>query len=356
MKNSEIIKKALEEMENNHINLYHDISKEEIVQYIENIKNIDELSEIEFDYELLKFVALFKDAHTIYFAPYLYIDKEIFFFEDKIYLKENGEYKEIVSFYDCSVNQFLEKILPTIRYETDEFSRVLINDAINNGYYYKMCDLLRNNVIICNLKINNKIEQKEINIINRAKADEFGLLNNEPYYSFKIIDNILYVKYRKCSEYENYSFAEFNDELKQEIKEKNITKYILDLRGNRGGNSEIIIPFENLVEEQNMKGVLLIDNYVFSSGRFAVKDFKKKFRTILIGENTGGSSKSYGWGRRFKVEDKEFSVSTHLWDFSEIFGYAGTIKPDIEVKKSLQDIEKNYDPQLEKAIEVVGIF
>lgn len=354
MKNLEIINKILEEMERHHINLYHNISKEEVLKYVNNIKNINSLNEMQFDYELLKFVALFKDAHTIYFAPYLYIDKEIFFFEGKTYLKENGKYEEIVSFYDYSVNQFLEKILPTIKYETDEFSNVLINDALNNGYYYQMFGLLKNNKIVCCIKNNNTVEEIQINIIDRKKAYELGLLNNEPYYSFKIIDNILYVKYRKCSEYENYSFVEFNNELKRLIDEKNITKYILDLRGNRGGNSEIIKPFENLVEEQKLKGVLLIDNYVFSSGRFAVKDFKKKFNTILIGENTGGSSKSYGWCRRFKVEDREFSVSTHLWDFSEIFGYAGTIKPDILVKKTLKDIEKNFDPQLDKAIEVVN--
>ena len=344
-------------MESHHINLYHDISKEEVLKYISNIKNINSLNEMQFDYELLKFVALFKDAHTIYFAPHLYIDKEILFFNEKLYLIDNKKYKEIVSFYDCSVNLFLEKILPTIRYETEEYSKVLINDSVNNGYYYQMFDLLKDNKIDCYVKNNNEVEKVQINIIDRQQASELVLLNNEPYYSYKVLNNdILYVKYRKCSEYENYLFSEFNNELKQVIISNNLNKYILDLRGNRGGNSEVLNPFQDLVEKQKLKGVLLIDNYVFSSGRHAVKDFKKKFNTLLIGENTGGSSKSYGWGCRFKVGNREFSVSTHLWDFSDIFGYVGTIKPDILVNKTLMDIKQNNDPQLEKAIEVVGKF
>ena len=50
-------------------------------------------------------------------------------------------------------------------------------------------------------------------------------------------------------------------------------KYILDLRGNKGGNSEILNPFQDLVREKKLEGVLLIDSKVFSSGRFAVAKF-----------------------------------------------------------------------------------
>ena len=96
---------------------------------------------------------------------------------------------------------------------------------------------------------------------------------------------------------------------------------------------------------------MLIDNGVFSSGRFAVARFKRDFNTTIIGEETGGAAKSYGYNQNDKVEDLSFSYSIRLWDFSDIFGYTGSIKPDIEVVNTIEDIEANRDKQLEIAIE-----
>ena len=39
-------------------------------------------------------------------------------------------------------------------------------------------------------------------------------------------------------------------EVTQEIENKNIKKYILDLRHNGGGNSEILNPFQQLVKRK----------------------------------------------------------------------------------------------------------
>ena len=69
MTNTEIVKQILRKLEENHINLYHDVSKEKIVEYISKIKNLDSLNTVEFNYEMKKLFALFKDAHTSYYVP-----------------------------------------------------------------------------------------------------------------------------------------------------------------------------------------------------------------------------------------------------------------------------------------------
>ena len=88
------------------------------------------------------------------------------------------------------------------------------------------------------------------------------------------------------------------------------------MRGNHGGNSSIIKPLVKIIKKLSLDGVVLIDNGVFSSGRWAVADFKKNFNTLLIGEPTGGAATSYGNNRKLKVGDKNFSVSVSFFDFS----------------------------------------
>ena len=95
---------------------------------------------------------------------------------------------------------------------------------------------------------------------------------------------------------------------------------------------------------------MIIDNGVFSSGRFAVARFKKDFQIPLIGEPTGGAVRSYGHVKNLNVEDKHFSVSIRYWDFSDVFGYDGSIMPDIFVPTTIEDIQNNKDKPLEVAI------
>ena len=64
-------------MEENHINLYHDISKQDVEKYVTSLKDFNNLNSVGFDREMLKFFALFKDAHTNYFVPYENMNRKI---------------------------------------------------------------------------------------------------------------------------------------------------------------------------------------------------------------------------------------------------------------------------------------
>ena len=132
-----------------------------------------------------------------------------------------------------------------------------------------------------------------------------------------------------------------------------IEKYIMDLRGNTGGDSSIIKPLVDLIEKMELKGVVLIDNGVFSSGRFAVADFKKRVNTPWRGQSTGGATASYGYNKNLMVENKNFSCSIRYWDFSDVFGYTGEIKPDIFVSNRVIDREKEFDNQLDTALDIL---
>ena len=94
MKNSSIVKAILDITEKEHLNLYHSITKEEILSHIKSI-NWDNLTSLQFDLEMLKLFSKFKDAHTSYFIPTIDTNKKFILNNNEIYLKNEEKYEKI---------------------------------------------------------------------------------------------------------------------------------------------------------------------------------------------------------------------------------------------------------------------
>lgn len=346
MENKEIVMKIFECLEREHLNLYHSLSKDKLYEKIENIKNINLLSNLEFDYEMLKLFALLKDGHTTYFIKNQKLSHKFFYLNNKVYVKINNRYEEVLSFNTTPANTIVNKIKKLINYETNEWLNIKITEFLNNGYVLEMLKLF-------------KFDRIELTVSLRGNPTLFvvtQVVNASPQkqtipYGFELLDNnILYIWYKKCFSFQEYPFEKMVEDIKSQIESKQIKKYILDVRNNGGGNSEILNPLQELIQQTNLFGVMLINNGVFSSGRFAVARFKKNFNITLIGQGTGGAAKSYGYNKNLTVEGKQFSCSTKLWDFSDIFGYEGSIKPDIFVNTSIEDYNNKNDVVLKEAI------
>jgi len=343
MTNEEIMYKILATLEKEHINLYHDVSKEEVLNHIANIDGINEKSDIQFDLEMLKLFALFKEQHALYKKKYIQLDKEVKYIGKKFYILDKDKWKETSCFGDLKADEMHDRLEPLIGYETQETLNDMIGKMINDGYVYKMLELTDGDKITLTLTNGAKLELHE-----REKT-------TEPSYNFKVLnDDILYFKYAKCQEDKGYPFSEFVKDVVREIEDKKIKEYILDLRGNWGGDESIIDPFCELVKEKNLKGAVLIDNGVASSGRLAAVRFKYNFNTPLIGEPTGGPAKAYGNIRVCEVEGKRFCVSQKLVDVSKLVGYEGAIQPDILVEETIEDIQNKKDVVLETAIDYIN--
>lgn len=349
MTNKQILNKILQTLEKEHINLYHDVSKEEILKHIESIDGLNEMSDTQFNLEMLKLFALFKDAHTWYGTPYIPVDKQLTYIRGKYYILDKDLWKEIFSFGKLKASEMYKKLEPLIGYETKEWLCHTIKRSINNAYTYKLLGLNDGDKLELTLKDGTKLELNKQNIENKESN------KIKVPYSYKLLDgDILYVRYESCWEDDKYPFVAFAKDVAKVVDDKKINDYILDLRGNTGGNSEILNPFQDLVKDKKLKGVLLIDNGVFSSGRFAVARFKKEFNTPLIGEPTGGPAKAYGYLKRLEVEGKKFSASIRLWDFSDIFGYEGAIQPDILVENCIENIQNHKDMALKTAVDYIN--
>ena len=88
--------------------------------------------------------------------------------------------------------------------------------------------------------------------------------------------------------------VDFFEEVENIIETKNIKHYIFDVRGNPGGDSEIIKPLLRYLNENNITGVTLTDNRVFSSGTWAVRYAKTILNTTLIGQPLGQGNIRFG--------------------------------------------------------------
>lgn len=359
--NSVILKNILALLEKHHINLYHDISKEELNEYISTIKDIDTLTKNQFDIEMMKLFAKFKDAHTRYFTNYKKLSHQLLYLNNKLYVKIDDKYHEVKYINSTKSIDVINHITPLIPYETTEWLNEKINEFVNNGVILEMLGLFEseklnltmhddNHLVVTSFSPGNQSAPKPSN----EKTDDDGVkteTNNNYHYGYRIVeDNILHIWYRRCFEVGEYPFADFVLDIDKVVSKYNITKYILDIKDNAGGNSEIINPLQDYIATKNLTGAMLINNGVFSSGRFAIAKFKKKFNITLIGQGTGGAAKSYGYNQNLETDGKTFSCSIRLWDFSDIFGYTGSIKPDIYVERTIEDINNHTNAELITAI------
>jgi len=98
---------------------------------------------------------------------------------------------------------------------------------------------------------------------------------------------------------------------------------------------------------------LLVDGFCNSACEDFVEPFKTSGRALLVGETTNGSSGQpylfdFGNGMSFRVSSKRY----YLPDGSAFEGVG--MKPDVEVKPTLEDWKAGRDPVFEKAIELAS--
>ncbi len=345
MTNKEIVFKIMDKLEKGHINLWHDITKEEMYSRI-NVVEWDKLDDVSFDFEMMKLFSLFKDAHTRYFVKNKTLSNKLIFKDDKLYVLSNSHYLQIISINGIEVEKIYNEFAKLVCYETKEWKNKQVEIAFNSKYYYEMIGI--KGELTALLRDSSSITLKE-----ESKEEKEKRCREFKPYSYEIMDEVLYLRYSACRDDKDILFSDFVSKIKEDVTRLKIGQYILDVRGNAGGNSEILNSFQDLVREEKLDGVLLMDSGVFSSGRFALAKFKKEFNTLLIGTPSGGAASSYGYNNNDSVENKNFSYSIRYWDFSEIFKTSGAIIPDIIIENTIEDMEKNYDRVLLKAFEVL---
>jgi C-terminal processing protease CtpA/Prc len=130
---------------------------------------------------------------------------------------------------------------------------------------------------------------------------------------------------------------------------------IVDLRGNGGGNSEVIAPLLKGLSNrpalaEHGRIFALIDRRTFSSALMNSIQLRDQAHAVLIGEPTGGRPNHYGEVRTFRLPNSGLTVFHSTKYFTMQAEDTPSLMPHITVKQSSADYLAGRDPVLAAAL------
>ena len=131
-----------------------------------------------------------------------------------------------------------------------------------------------------------------------------------------------------------------------------VKRFVVDLRGNDGGDSSLAQPLITGIKQRtalNQRGHLFVimGRGTFSSAILNVLDFKNKTHAIFVGEPTGGKPNHYGEFEEFTLPHSRLRVgySTKYFTYSQ--DDTPSFAPDVRVELSSADYFAGRDSVLE---------
>lgn len=351
------------ELPKKHKNLFAKISETTFNNKIaEIIQKIELLNNESFEIELYKLIKKIDDEHTriepIYKTVYpLSFD----FFEEGIFVTSTDTthsyllYKKLDGIENSTIKEITENFEKIIKTDNQSYFDVYFQHFVNNPRILKGLDITQSDSIVNFILDNEKYQFLPVineNFTSKPISNLLKYSNNDNYW-YKLINNskILYFNYQVCSEQDGKPFEPFANELFSVIQNKKPQKIIIDLRNNSGGNSAILDPFLKKLSKSylNKNGSLyvLIGKNTFSSALMNAVDLKRNYKSILVGQPTSGNVNHYGETRGFRLPNSKIIVgySTKYWEIWK--GYNGALRPDIEIKYSINNYKKNIDEAIE---------
>ena len=288
IKDFKFLVKTFEEV---HPDLYACVDEQQKKKEAEEIISqfTDDMTMIDFHNITGKYVASFKDGHTFFyfFNNYIFQQKDYKLFHPFLDFKnskafiyktvegivEDGD--ELLEINGNKVSDMIPEMRKYNSAETDSFRKLLVN-----GKYLVYFDFLFNIKSPFKIKVerNGKIfetefEGKSLNELQKERKTKKQNNNKSLKPLFKIEDNIgiFTIKSFGFHKEESNDFKKFFDDSFQEIKSKKISKIIIDVRGNGGGNSSLAGYIAQYLTE---KPIYEYDRYLWKSSQ-QIRDFVK---------------------------------------------------------------------------------
>jgi len=352
------------------------------------ISDVPSLNNDQILVRIYQFLAMIGDAHTMVVSwmtknerfPNKRLPINVDIFSDGCHIiSATDDYKELLGAKIVKVNN--------IDFD-DVFKSVSTLIPIDNKMWYKTLfnSYFRNINLLYGLGISNSTDSIEIvfsmdNEIKRktltsAYKDSIPdmrnyhsttniepplfLANKEQLYWFQYLENknILYVQIDGIASLPDNPLEQFCDSIKTVVDKNNISAFVLDIRNNTGGNSELnpIIIKLLMSEKINIRGKLftVISNTTFSAAQNLASDIENYTETIFIGEPTGSRPNFIGEINPFKLPFSGLVISS-----SNLYHQHGSysadtrtwIAPDIFIDFSFYDYKNGIDSVLDAIIE-----
>lgn len=337
-----------------HKNLYFMTSEKEFLEKLEELKKkVPELTDEQINIEMSLIVSGMGDTHTNVNKGFEEsYPLQLYWYEEGIYIVNTDiNHKDIlntrlISINDMPIEEVAEKFKPFFVGANENWFKNMVM------YYLVYPDMLKYLKIIDNEKIKLEVanENKESRIVYMEPVtydeslapvkDESSEIfyKSHPYknywYEYLEDKNIMYININRSLEMEDMPFEIFTQNLFRDMKGKNISKCVIDLRQNQGGDSIIKPLLKGLKKSDlNSKGKLyvIIGRKTYSNGVNAAMLFKKETEAVFIGECTGGSPNHYGHTKSFKLPNSEINVTYSRRYIKSGDDNLQTLVPDVDI-------------------------
>lgn len=282
-----------------HPALYFFKSKEDFEQKLNDVLkdkiNLDRYDVMYYSNYLIKYLLHPDDSHTNVFPKdfkllpiiFKYIDGD-FYVIKVIDSMNDALYGKLTHINGVGIDTIKKELEDMICYSTDAHLKSIMSYRISSAEVLKSLPSINNKTNTIKYTIeNNSIEETfAFNLAEEfSKIDDIHVMN----YTYDLIDDSLVLHYTCCKNEERMN--EFVSEIKDVSNKNNISKFILDLRGNTGGSTNVSIPLINFLEDKNV--VVLIDYDVFSAAAMLCLELKK-MGFLFVGTDIGTTLSCFG--------------------------------------------------------------
>lgn len=195
-------------------------------------------------------------------------------------------------------------------------------------------------------------------------------------------EQMVYLRYRRCEDMESLPFSDMVDEMFALIDTQGVSRLVIDIRDNGGGDSEHIRPFLRALAQRpalDQEGHLfvIVDRGTYSSAMLNAVELDHETNAVFVGEPPASVPNHYGQAASFLLPNshvridystKHFPVTRlaagerlSAGDWLGVLGYANArfpfgdggsdpFEPDVLVEPTIDDYLAGRDPALEVII------
>lgn len=286
---------------------------------------------------MFKYVLNEYDSHTrVYFTEHKKLPMKIRMFNEKPYIVDCIEElnqikgKEIKRINGIEIEKLLIEAEKMISYASKDYLKIILEDFV-----FKDANVLMSLPSIGYTdSITIGTSDSEIKLdINHLK--KYSDQTKKANYQLDTVDNTVIITYNACNNVEKMKEMIHSLETLTDID-----NYIVDLRGNQGGDSSINQYLLDFLKDKNV--VTLCDERVFSSARMCLIDLKKA-GSYVIGTNPATPISCFG-NAVMQIQDQDLLIkgSATYWYYDHDLKLHGFYKADfLKVLRENPNILKN---------------
>lgn len=366
------------ELPKRHPNPFGYISRDQFLAQLNAVKaEVDGLNDAEIAIRLQQVMAQIRDAHTevdTRVEPQTYFPLRLHVFPDGVYVTKTTAASraacaaKLVAVDGVDVAEVYARVATTISAENDAWLSVREEAAMVRAEVLSL------------LGITSEADHARFTFENPAGARfdldlkpaslseasaifapyAFGpgspLYLQDPgryyWYRWDADRKLMYVKYNVCQADPSRPFSAFAREIFDLVDQQTVNAFVVDVRNNTGGNSEVARPLiDGLRGRPFLRGRLyaIVGRETFSSGMLNALDLRNA-GAILVGEPSGGKPNAYGEVVGFALPNSQLPVYHSTRFFHMVPDDPSSLEPDLRIDLTAADFFAGRDPVLDSIV------